>query len=410
MFPRFRLRMLVVALVAILTLGFTMQELSTTYDLRVDTTIPKTYFTNVGSRLQKELDLLRAKPAPKVASHSTRSFKAGVPKPAGESYTKTIVVGAKSADDTSWLDIDVPSNIEKAIYAVDDPNAVLHPPANKGREAMVYLTYIIDHYTNLSDVTLFMHSHRWAWHNNDLLDNDSAALATYLLPQRVLREGYVNLRCQWYPGCPTWLDTAVNEAEKPEGALIAKAWSSLFPTEPLPSHLASTCCAQFALSRARITAIPLAEYERLRTWLLNTRLEDGLSGRVFEYVWHYLWTGQAILCADQHTCFCETYGLCFSNESSFQAWFEKRFYLRRDEWQLVGWDRERGAGKKVDERQYDEVREKVNGAWMVLADWRDRALEDGRDGLVRARVGQRQVDAGDGDGKGRLEKWKSAKG
>lgn len=47
-----------------------------------------------------------------------------------------------------------------------------------------------------------------------------------------------------------------------------------------------SCCAQFAVSKATILQRPREEYERYRRWLLETDLEDGLSGRVLEYSWH----------------------------------------------------------------------------------------------------------------------------
>ncbi|RJE16641.1 hypothetical protein PHISCL_11022, partial [Aspergillus sclerotialis] len=74
---------------------------------------------------------------------------------------------------------------QKAVYAVDDPSAPLHPPKNKGHEVMVYLSYIIDHYGNLPDIVAFMHSHQFAWHNDDLFDMNAATLLRRLNPARV---------------------------------------------------------------------------------------------------------------------------------------------------------------------------------------------------------------------------------
>lgn len=54
---------------------------------------------------------------------------------------KTLVVASTSADNTTWFHEDLPE-WEKAIYVVDDPNAPLTVPTNKGRESMVYLTYV----------------------------------------------------------------------------------------------------------------------------------------------------------------------------------------------------------------------------------------------------------------------------
>lgn len=51
-----------------------------------------------------------------------------------------LVVASLVGDDTSWLDEPF-SDWKTNIYVVNDPNAFLTVPKNKGREAMVYLTY-----------------------------------------------------------------------------------------------------------------------------------------------------------------------------------------------------------------------------------------------------------------------------
>jgi len=57
------------------------------------------------------------------------------------------------------------------------------------------LSYIIDNYERLSDVNIFMHSHRYSWHNDELLDHDAVQMVQRLSAERVQREGYLNMRC-----------------------------------------------------------------------------------------------------------------------------------------------------------------------------------------------------------------------
>lgn len=59
-----------------------------------------------------------------------------------------LVVASLEAEDTSWISTHLPDWYSH-IYIVDNPRARLRVPENKGREAMVYLTHIIDHYSNL---------------------------------------------------------------------------------------------------------------------------------------------------------------------------------------------------------------------------------------------------------------------
>jgi hypothetical protein len=399
MFPRARPRQSLLALAACIFLTLIGFELSKLRAWRRAPILAGTL--NKPGTLQQELESLQAKPPAQDASQATRKFNSGVPEAANYKYTKTIVLGKKQEDDTAWLNEELPKDVIKAVYLVDDALAPLRPPKNKGNEAMVYLTYIIDHYANLSDITIFMHHHRWAWHNSDLLDNDSAMVVKHLIPQRVIRQGYVNLRCQWYPGCPTWLNTTTTtvDREKEEEVLVKDSWSSLFPADPLPASLAQPCCSQFALSRDRIRAVPLAEYERLRTWLLSTRLKDSLSGRLFEYLWQFLWTGSSVSCPSQHACHCDLFGACFASDGAFQKWFESRFRLRRDESALLGWDDETGGaqGKAVvPEDRYKELKERVNARWIGLLQQREEAMRNGKDVRVRAKIAGRELDRGDG--------------
>ena len=50
-------------------------------------------------------------------------------------------MATKKGDDTAWL-FDELSDWHKSNYVVDDPDAELTIPKNKGRESMVYLTCV----------------------------------------------------------------------------------------------------------------------------------------------------------------------------------------------------------------------------------------------------------------------------
>lgn len=57
----------------------------------------------------------------------------------GATRRTAVVVASQKSEDAAWLDTYFPQ-WEKNIYRVDDPNAKLTVPKNKGRESMVYLT------------------------------------------------------------------------------------------------------------------------------------------------------------------------------------------------------------------------------------------------------------------------------
>jgi hypothetical protein len=119
-------------------------------------------------------------------------------------YTKTVVMARMSNEDVSWVYKEL-TEFNYSIYTMDNNSADYYVPQNKGREAMAYVTYIVDHYHDLPDTVLFFHPHKSTWHNNILLDLDSVKTIKRLNPARVQREGYFNARWHLDPGCPDWL-------------------------------------------------------------------------------------------------------------------------------------------------------------------------------------------------------------
>lgn len=360
------------------------------------------------SILPQELESLTASPPTQVEFASWRSkFNPGSPYPPGTNYTKTIVVPKLKSEDISWMEEEL-SDIPKAVYGVDDRHASLRPPKNKGHEAMVYLSYIIDHYDMLPDISIFTHAHRWAWHNNDLLDKDSALVIRSLNPERVVREGYMNLRCQWYPGCPAWLKTHTPAEEKDqskeEEVLVQEAWRELWPGEKMPDFLAQACCSQFAVSRERIVAQPKGEYERLRDWLLRTKLRDSMSGRIFEYVWQWIWKGESAYCPSAEECYCDGFGVCFENSGEFEQCLKMRYQQREDDWDWIKWQIQGSAYQhhlsrgnleeaerveKLGEEEMMEFRMKIDVRWFELWDKMQVAVANGKDPIKRAQILER---------------------
>lgn len=255
------------------------------------------------------------------------NFVAGIPKPYGAQYTKRLVVPRTTEEDVGWIPQELP-DWDTAIYVANDPSAPLHPPKNKGHEVMIYLSYVIDFYDDLADVSVFIHAHQNAWHNDFLFGGDTAETVRRLNLNRVIREGYVNLRCGLGPGCPDWMHPGAIEPDeqKQEEVMLARAWGELFPDEQVPPVLAQPCCAQFALSKERIRTIPRSRFIFYRDWLLQTDLSDYIAGRIWEYLWQYVFAGMPVLCPDESGCLCDGYGFCFGGPDEFEA-----FKAARDE-------------------------------------------------------------------------------
>jgi hypothetical protein len=338
--------------------------------------------------------------------------------PPDSTYTRNLIMPMMKHDNLSWFnELDLGPNLTQLIYVADDPKAPLHPPINKGNEAMTYLTYIIDHYDNLADVNIFMHSHLTAWHNDELLNWDAGEMIRRLSSERVQRKGYMNMRCHWNPGCPDWIHPGQVERdkEKPEQEMMASAWAVLFPDKPIPAVLAQPCCSQFAVSRSQIRKTPLARYKHYRKWLQRSDIRNSMTGRIFEYVWQVIFTDESVFCPSQRACYCDGFGVCFENDQTFDKWFEIRYQRQRAEADLSEWeekaqkirDFQSEDGRWLPEVEMEELQIPEPGKRELMMTFireqndelerrRLEALERGRDPRIRAESDGRPWKDGDG--------------
>ncbi|KAK6530252.1 hypothetical protein TWF694_003615 [Orbilia ellipsospora] len=232
-----------------------------------------------------------------------------------KTFEKTVIMGKIKTEDGEWPQKEL-SDWRPVVYSMDDPEAEGYFPvsANKGREAMAYLTYLINFYDNLTDINVFIHAHNGsypkAWHNEPQSAKYSAVQMLQLLRLDNIREnGYVNLRCNTNPGCITKLRPNQNTFK--ENAIEPgwqKLWKHMNEDKPLPEEVAVACCAQFAVSKEKIRERPKAYYEKLREWVLTTDCSD--PGRVFEYFWHIMFGMPMVHCEEAwkyQKCICRTY-------------------------------------------------------------------------------------------------------
>jgi hypothetical protein len=310
----------------------------------------------------------------------------GVPKASGSSYSRIMVVPKLVDEDVSWISHELPG-LETAIYEVDNPYAEFRVPDNKGHEAMVYLTYIIDHYNSLPDTVIFVHAHRNAWHNNVLLNLAMPDTINRLRDDRVARQGYMNLRCHLDPGCPDWIHLDRAEVDfdydmKPEEQYFSsKLFEAMFPGHRPPPVLSQPCCAQFAVSGDRIRDNPRDLYVHLREWLLETSLTDENSGRIFEYIWQYLFTRNAEHCPSMNACYCDGFGICFGNAQKLDEWLKKLRAKEIAEQELEAAEKEERLGatynelKKIASRLNQELDKERDEAYRRGEKEENRAME-----------------------------------
>lgn len=332
-------------------------------------------------------------------------------KPIGEPYVKTLVISSTKEENVNWVgaNFDQDEYIRPAVYVVDDKTAPLHTPENKGHEVMTYLTYIIDRYHNLTDVNIFLHAHENSWHNNNVLGGNAVEMIRRLSSERVQREGYMNLKCGWQGGCPDWvhLGSFKEEPYKEEQPLMAMAFAQLFPFDPVPEVLAQPCCAQFAVSKATIQRLPRETYVKIREWLLRTRQTDYISGRIFEHIWQFIFTGKSVLCPEVHVCYCDGFGVCFGGKENLRKWDDTHEHRKKLQDERNTWIESKEKYDASSEEQKVNLEEPEVGRELVLEGeiknltaWLDKTVEEAK---KRGDIAQnRAQEAG--------RKWKDGEG
>ncbi|KAI9740208.1 MAG: hypothetical protein M1834_004786 [Cirrosporium novae-zelandiae] len=314
--------------------------------------------------------------------------------PVYQNLSRVLVVPRLRSADVSWIKQELPDE-QTAIYVVDDPTAELHPPVNKGREATVYLTYIIDHYDSLPDVVLFFHDHRYTWHNNILLGLDSAQTLRQLKTDYVKKVGYFPARCHHEPGCPDWIHLDRPESEfdsfrKPEERFLrTSVWRELHATAEVPKALSEPCCAQFGVTREIIRSNPLERYIAYREWLLTTTMPDEFSGRMFEYTWQYIFLGKHEYCPSMHACYCEGYGICFEGADNLEAWMRKLAEKEEVQNVLNRLNEARAKGQPYSDQHRERLETQKLQLELELERDKQRAYLRGTDPAVRAAEGER---------------------
>lgn len=154
---------------------------------------------------------------------------------------------------------------------------------NRGKEAGVYLRFIVDHYDNLPDRTVFLHGHGdGGWHQG------------HLVP--ILR--HLNYSLDF--AAVNWFDDysmGWGTIENSEGAggreyweVMNATWTTLFEPAfgiPMPDRITCPKSAQFMVSRERVRRFPLAWYQSALRWIeTQTLFEEQIwAGFVFEYFW-----------------------------------------------------------------------------------------------------------------------------
>ncbi|KAJ5652694.1 hypothetical protein N7507_010120 [Penicillium longicatenatum] len=230
-----------------------------------------------------------------------------------------LILASIRTDDLTWLlDYCRESGYTPFVYSTEkNPEpGLLVPSTRRGRETAAYLSFIIDFYDRLPDYSVFIHAFPEQWHN-DLFGPFTHNTLRNIRFESVDAYGYVNLRCQHDPGCPTAVfprnPTQIDINNHDIRAYFPDAYRQIFnvPDDEVPIEIGNVCCGQFAVSRERIRARPRKDYERMLEWAATTTLTDDFGvGWVMEKLWHIVFGMNAVHCPRFEQCRCDTYGWC----------------------------------------------------------------------------------------------------
>ncbi|KAJ5146550.1 Protein of unknown function DUF3431 [Penicillium bovifimosum] len=224
---------------------------------------------------------------------------------------RIIVLGKMSYEDTDWLEEQLPE-WQHAVYLVDDPEASLSVKHNKGKESNAYLQYILDNYHKLPEYIVFLHAHQYSGHV-EFWEQDNVLTVQRLQLDYLRKVGYLNLRCDWSPGCPDEVQPFRQTAGRTTELAFAGAWLRIFNNTDVPEIVATPCCAQFAVTREQVLQRPRSDYESYHRWLMTTELDDETSGRVFEYLWHIIFGQDPVFCPAKAQCYRDVYDMDYED-------------------------------------------------------------------------------------------------
>lgn len=297
--------------------------------------------------------------------------------------TVHLVVAATTSDDTSWTSkLKIPG-LQVIHYIADDPLAAHHPPANKGREAMMYHTYFYDYYEKLPDIAILTHAHEVSWHMEPLLSHSLSYAISHLNLLAVEERGYANLRVSWEQACPAHINTTIKgtsdlafEAHSTREAFLGNFADRLGLMDDAPEILAQPCCSQFAVTRDAIRTVKREEYLHFINWIIKSPMDEVLLGRTWEHLFQWLFTTKAVDCPIEWKTYCKMYNICFGSKREYRK-YRKLEMLQEDlidQYDVgilkVFWNWGFGNGRQELARRIGEISRRMGEA-------RQRALERG---------------------------------
>lgn len=173
---------------------------------------------------------------------------------------------------------------------------------NLGSEAWSYIHFIISNYHDLPDRMLFVHGHDMSYHQDyptvHIANNLNWDLQYMNINSRKFDEQYMSVFGDF--------EDVERGYRKSYELWIKNSWTEVFGDFILPHTLTFLGHAQFLVCKEFVLRHDKPFYERILKWLETTTIDEKLyigrsemfnkkeayvSGRILEYTWHYIFTG-----------------------------------------------------------------------------------------------------------------------
>ena len=194
------------------------------------------------------------------------------------------VIVAHYNEDISWVSDIKLKDYNFYIYSKTDPKYTL--VNNLGLEASTYLEHIVRHYKNLANHNIFIHGHKTSYHQ----DFDTQTILLKLKHPIFLKYFSINKRDLYIPDLRKlkawheWVDFY--------GSLCSQ-WP-FYDIITVPDCLGFYPNAQFYVHKDLILRHSKNVYEKFLEWLHTTEIHSSASARLFEYMWHKIFTNRDI--------------------------------------------------------------------------------------------------------------------
>jgi len=185
------------------------------------------------------------------------------------------VVVAHYNKDTSWT-----KNLKYPSRVITKSGIPYETPPNRGNEASSYLQYIIEEYDNLDDITIFVHDHRSDWHHKENIDE--------AINRMIFDKPYYNFNTNDMGNALTELTRFPQEMNRMY--LHTPFFEKLLGLKIDPTQIVYRNSAQFYVTKDTIRQYPKEIYLHMYIWLMSTPEISWMTSRVFEYLWHVIFT------------------------------------------------------------------------------------------------------------------------